>query len=106
MFQIEIITHSFTNFNYSTDYNLHRSDVTSYTVTKPEPKHCSIPYTPQLGQSELFHTDGEFPYGRFAHFKETDRVERGSQLEGNWLYQYIHRLMHKANDKCETIILK
>ena len=64
----------FTNFNYITDYILHRSDVTSYTVTKLEQKHCSIPYTPQLGFNMNYSiTNGEFPYGTFAHFKETDR---------------------------------
>ena len=73
MLQIAIITYSFTNFNYITDYNLQRSDVTSYIVTKPKPKHCTIPYTPQLGfKMNYSNTDGEFPYGTFAHFTETD----------------------------------
>lgn len=73
MLQIVIVTHYFTNFNYITDYNLNRLDVTSYAVTQAEPKHCTIPHTPQLGfKMNYSNTDGEFPYGTFAHFQETE----------------------------------
>lgn len=47
MLQMAVITHSFTIFNYITKY-VYRSDVTSYTKTKPRPKHSKIPYTPGL----------------------------------------------------------
>lgn len=55
MLKIVIITHSFTNFNYITDYNLHHSDVTSSTVTKTWTKTLlDTIHPPAWLQNELF----------------------------------------------------